>query len=220
FLGTIQEGIWIEVVAGSEEALKALLADQKPLKVCFQTATRLVNFPAKGIRFEPEHRINKETVVAAILVEHPQEIKNVQRRNTYRVHVAADAELGAKMWSIPEHVHLNDRPMAVTEIAFELADISIGGIGIRLPAPAEGQKQTRIVKDQRLRVEMNFNDQKILFDGRFRPPPPTAKVQTAGVVFKNLEADMEGRQKLAVLTKIVAELQREEVRRARVDAAA
>jgi c-di-GMP-binding flagellar brake protein YcgR len=219
FLGAVQEGLWIEVVAGSEEPVKNLLAEQRPIDIAFQTPTRLLSFAAKCVRFDEAHRINSETTVAALLVEQPQQIKNVQRRNTYRVRVSTECKLSARIWIITEHVHLNDRPLAANEIKFELADISIGGIGMRMPAPTEGQKQPRLVKDQRIRVEMIFNDQKILFDGRYRPAPPTANLLTAGIVFKNLEADMEGRQKLATLTKIVSELQREEVRRARLGSA-
>jgi c-di-GMP-binding flagellar brake protein YcgR len=218
FLGAAENGLWIEVVAGYAESVKSLLAEQRPVDVSLQTSTRVLSFAGKGVRFEEALRLNADTVVAALLIERPDEIKNVQRRNTYRVRVCGDCKLSAKIWIVPEHVHLNDRPLASSELKFHLVDVSIGGIGLRMPAPAEGEKQQRVVKDQRLRVELSFNDQKMLFEGRFRPASLTAAggILTAGIVFKNLEASLEGRQKLALLTKIVGELQREEVRRARV----
>jgi c-di-GMP-binding flagellar brake protein YcgR len=219
FLGAAEGGgIWVEVVAGYAESIKSLIAEQRPIDVSLQTSTRVISFAVKGVRFEESHCINADTVVAALLIEQPAEIKNVQRRNTYRVRIFSDFKLIAKIWIIPEHVHLNDRPVASSELKFQLVDVSIGGIGLRMPAPAEGEKQIRVIKDQRLRIELTFNEQKLLFEGRFRPASLTASggILTAGVVFKNLESNMEGRQKLAVLTKIVGELQREEVRRARV----
>jgi hypothetical protein len=53
-----------------------------------------------------------------------------------------------------------------------------------------------------------------------RKPMPAANSDPAvirtGIVFKPLEHDIEGRQTLAALTRIVGQLQRDEVRRHRL----
>ena len=218
FLGATPDGLWVEVVAGSVDPLKDLLAQQRSIDISFNTPTRVLSFASTGIRYEESLNINAETTVPALLVTHPTQIRNVQRRGAYRVRVPSSGDLTVRAWILTEQAHLNDRPLAAQEIKIELVDISIGGIGMRMPAPAEGQKQSRIVRDQRLRVEMTYRDQKLLFDGRFRPSPPTSNgtTLTSGIVFKNLEASIEGRQKLAALTRIVGEAQREEVRRSRL----
>jgi c-di-GMP-binding flagellar brake protein YcgR len=218
FLGETEQGVWIEVVAGSAEPLKELLSQQKPLDISFNNPTRVISFNTTAITFEEAHRINTDTAIPAMLIARPDQIKNVQRRGAYRVHVPRECELRIRVWVLTEHAHLNDRPMAAQEVKVELVDISIGGVGMRMPAPAEGQKQTRLIKDQRLRVELSYKEMKMLFDGRFRPAPLAAAgtVLTAGIVFKNLESDIEGRKKLGALTGIVGELQREEVRRNRL----
>jgi c-di-GMP-binding flagellar brake protein YcgR len=218
FLGEMEDGLWIEAVAGSSDLLKMIVAEGRPMDVCFHTPTRVLSFATTGVRYDDAVVLNSETTVPGMLVAKPKDIKNVQRRNAYRVPVYSDSGLTVRAWYIPEHVRLDDRPNPAHELKIELVDLSVGGVGMRLPAPTEGKQQVKLVPDQRLRVEMTLGEQKLLFDGRFRPAPPTTngKQLTAGIVFKNLEADLEGRQKLNNLNRIVSQLQREQAKRARL----
>ena len=65
-------------------------------------------------------------------------------------------------------------------------------------------------------AELSPQEIELVLDGRLRSGPTSDKtVGYAGIVFKRLEGDLDGRQKLASIAKIVAELSREEVRRVR-----
>jgi hypothetical protein len=69
-----------------------------------------------------------------------------------------------------------------------------------------------------LRIELSHAGNKMLLEGRMRHPvaPTKEKQFRAGIQFKALENNLDGRQLLAQLTRIVGELQREEVRRLRL----
>jgi hypothetical protein len=72
--------------------------------------------------------------------------------------------------------------------------------------------------EDRLRIELSHGANKILLEGRMRHPvqPNKENSMRAGVQFKALEDNLGGRQVQAQLTRIVGELQREEVRRFRL----
>jgi hypothetical protein len=76
----------------------------------------------------------------------------------------------------------------------------------------------KIVAGERLRIQLAYNGEDMLIEGRMLHSKPTSKPEPirGGIQFKKLEHDIEGRQTLATLTKIVGELQREEVRRTRL----
>lgn len=151
-----------------------------------------------------------------MLVAFPAEIKAIQRRNNYRVRIPPDSGFSARVWRIPERAYLGDRPMAAQEIDCEVRDLSTGGIGVVFSGK-DGQP-AKVSPQDRLRVELSVPAGKMLLEGRMRfPAEPVKEMQfRAGVQFKALEADLDGRQILAQLTRIVGELQREEVRRMRL----
>lgn len=218
FLGECREGIWIETQHDAIPLIKQLLEKQHPMAVSFKGGVLRLSFVTTGIRFDPQFRINAQAVAPALLVQRPKEIKAAQRRAAYRVHLHPDCELLTRLWSISEQAIVRDRPMASSEVKADIRDISIGGLGIRLPPVAPDAHP--LINDQRLRVQLVYKHLDVILEGRLRKmeaKPADANGPTvAGVVFKTLEGDVEGRQKLAALTRIVGELQREEVRRMRL----
>jgi hypothetical protein len=90
------------------------------------------------LKLDPEFRINETTILPAVMIDRPAEVKAVQRRNNYRVRVPAEFELTARLWRIPERFHLKDKPPRAAELALILRDISVGGLGVTL-LPQDGQ---------------------------------------------------------------------------------
>jgi c-di-GMP-binding flagellar brake protein YcgR len=142
----------------------------------------------------------------------------VQRRSDYRVRATSDSGLVARVWRIGEQADLKDMPMSCMELPVELRDLSIGGMGMFVTKPEAGVPP--LAHDARLRVELIHAGQSLILDGRLRHAPTNGadagpKIRV-GVQFKELENDLNGRQTLTTLTRIVGHLQREEVRRARL----
>src|SRR5262249_28417183 len=146
------------------------------------------------------------------------EIRSIQRRNAYRAHVPSSGELMVKLWRIPEHVYFKDRPGTPQELPAQPIDLSTGGLGVLIFS--RGEDAPRVAVDQRVRILMRFrHEDELLLEGRVKYLPRTAepgKAMRCGIQFKKLESNIEGRQILSMLNQIIAELQREETRRARL----
>ncbi|HVT87840.1 MAG TPA: hypothetical protein VHD56_03225 [Tepidisphaeraceae bacterium] len=215
FIGETEKGIWIEIVDGAESLLKELHEKSHPAAVSFTSGTMRLTFAGTVLEINEAFVLNATTSVPAVLITRPTELKGTQRRNSYRVTVPQDSEIRVRTWIIAEHAVLSDQPLASTEIKIELRNLSTGGMGVRLSP--KNDKPLSLVADQRLRIELCQHDLTLILDGRLRSAVKTEKEpsKTTGVVFKRLEGDLDGRQKLAALTKIIGELQREEVRRVR-----
>ena len=110
----------------------------------------------------------------------------------------------------------SDRPLAAQEVECELRDLSTGGMGLTFRG--KDSEPPKVSTEDRLRIELTHSGDKILLEGRMRhPTAPKKETQfRAGIQFKALENNLDGRQILAQLTRIVGELQREEVRRLRL----
>ena len=209
-------GFWIECPNGEHVLIDSLIAANTPAGMSFRADTKRIAFTATILRREPKYRINAETTLHALFLEYPQEVQAIQRRNDYRVHVPASTELLCRAWRIAEHVHLADRPMAAQHLSLELRDISIGGMGVTL-LPKKNEP-LRTVAGERWRVELRYGELTLLLEARLLYPECARSTEPirAGVQFKKLDKDLDGRQKLAALTRIVGELQRQEVRRLRL----
>jgi c-di-GMP-binding flagellar brake protein YcgR len=152
-----------------------------------------------------------------VLIDRPQEVKAVQRRNDYRVRFSQDSGLRTRMWRIPEHWHLTDKPARGAELSVVLNDISIGGLGVTL-MPKEGEPP-KILPDERVRVTLKQDEQdELILEGRIRAPRPDKNSQSirSGVQFMKLQDGLEGRRILTELTKLVGAMQLDEVRRRRL----
>lgn len=218
FLCESPEGVWLESVVTETLLINQLIDAAQPCGISFKLSDKKVSFAAKLLRLEPEFRINEHTVLAALLTERPSNIKTVQRRNNYRVKVPVDAELRLRVWRIPEHAVLRDRPPASTELPAKLRDISIGGLGVHILS--KDDQPPKVVEGERVRVSIKREDgEELLLEGRIRKCMTRAggdgTVDT-GIQFTKLQDGMQGRQMLSELTKIVGSLQLEEVRRHRL----
>lgn len=212
FIGEIDEGIWLEAVAPALPMLLSIINDQQLIAVTFKGSELRLSFTATPIRVDSHFPINSTTTLPAVLVGHPVEVKGIQRRAAYRVRVPEDFGLAVRIWSISEQAEIIDAPPGTHEIEIRLRDLSIGGIGILVP----NFTSRRLVPFQRLRIEFHYEDLQIVMEGRLRVGAisPTGTM-SGGIMLEKLENDMDGRKKLAALTRIVGQLQRQEVRRAK-----
>lgn len=216
FLQQTAEGLWVESPPEDRALVDELAANGFAVGVSFKTGQRMVTFKANALRREQAFRINADTVIEALLIQAPATVDATQRRHNYRVPVPKDAELRIKIWRIAEHVHLKDRPMASQQLPCEVADISAGGLGVHLVA--DGSEPIKATHEERLRIQLEYLGEQVLVEGRLRL---TVDVRgksrcRAGVTFKKLESDLEGRRSFAMLTRIVGDLQRDQVRRVRL----
>lgn len=215
FLGLDPAGIWVEADACENGLLAALLADGKPVGCSCKLGPEKLKFVSPIVRVEPAFVVMPGTNVFAILIKHPAHVVLQQRRNDYRVRLTPDDEVTAQVWQIAEHVYLSDRPPAKQLLGIELRDLSIGGVGF-VAVPKHGEPP-RVAEGVRLRVNLSTQGSSMLVEARVvfaMADDATLKVQ-CGAAFAHLERDVEGRQKLAWLAKVVGQLQREEVRRMR-----
>lgn len=219
FVGADAQGIWIELPADARELLNEQLQRRMPLAVSFIPRNRRLTFVTDILRVDEQYKLNAETMLQAVLLAHPKELRGVQRRSNYRVAVAPESELKARIWIIGEQDPIEVAPISVRELKSEVMDLSVGGIGVRLlPSPAGDRK---IVVDQRLRIELKLpTGESLLLDGRVRALRKGDDPSCLGIAFKKMDDTMDCRRALATLTRLVGELQRDEVRRVRRSCAA
>jgi hypothetical protein len=133
----------------------------------------------------------------------------------YRAPVPLDFGISMRVWRIGDRTYLKEQPLSAQEIKAEIKNLSVGGVGLR--ALCKGDEPPKICPDERLRIHLVYGEQNLLIEGRMRVPTarlPDGSVLT-GIQFKKLENNLEGRQQLAILTRIVGELQRDEARKMR-----
>lgn len=216
FLGDAPEGIWLESASADAVLVDSLIESAKPVGVSFKSGDNKAVFSGLLLRRETAYRINADITVEAVLIRNPEDVKVVQRRNTYRVRVPKDYELSARIWRIGKEVDLNDRPLSAAEVETHLIDISIGGMGVTLRGN-DGQPPV-ITTEDRLRIELLVHGEPVVIEGRLRYHSTPLKGDTcrAGIQFQALQDDIEGRRITALLTRMLGELQRLELRRHRL----
>ncbi len=215
FLCGQESGFWVEAPAGEKPLIDSLIASAQPVGVSIKSSTTKIVFTTTLSEFRPAMRINRDTALDAVRMAWPSQIKAVQRRADYRAPVPLESDVRVRVWRIPEHHFLTDRPSASFEIPATLRDLSVSGMAVLCKGKADEPKLTT---DQRMRVMLMWDEGKeLIIEGRCRHVRPleNGEVRT-GVNFKKLDDSIEGRQALATLTGIVGILQREEIRRARL----
>jgi c-di-GMP-binding flagellar brake protein YcgR len=217
FLAEETDGFWIESVANDRSLLDELITNQTPVGISFKAGAQKVSFVVPIVKRDPQFQMNADTILEALNLSLPADVRAMQRRNNYRVRVTEDSELMLRVWRIPEHFFINDKPMSSAELVTKIRDLSIGGLGVFLLP--KGEEPPKVLSGERLRVSIRYREmEELILEARLRylPPAGTPTPIRAGIQFKKLENNLEGRQNLAVLTKIVGELQRDEVRRTRL----
>lgn len=216
FLVDAGDTFWIESVPRETALIEQLIGESRPAGVAFKSGPVKIVFATLIERRESEYRVNENTSVDALLLRIPESLLTIQRRASYRVAVPQGWDITLRLWRIAEKAQLKDRPLSTHELSCELRDLSLGGMGVTLLGN-KGQPP-KVSVDDRLRVQLTMGKHSLLLEGRLRHPIGIAgqpRVR-AGIQFKTVETDMESRQSMAKLTRIVGELQREEIRRQRL----
>lgn len=218
FLAEDAEGFWIESVVADRELVDELIGSGRPAGVSFKAGNTKIVFAAPILRREMNYVVNADLTAEAVLVKQPAEIEAIQRRMNYRASVTADSDLTVRIWRIGRSAYLKDHPTAAQEIQTTLRDVSTGGIGVIFFA--RDNQPPRVAPEDRLRIQLTLPDgEQLLIEGRLRYPVKLAKDATevpAGIQFKQLNDDLEERQVIATLTKVVGDMQRAETRRFRL----
>jgi c-di-GMP-binding flagellar brake protein YcgR len=207
FLGEADGIFLVQSIPAEPALLEKVLAENSNVGVAFRAGGNKVIFTSILL---------PRTAAApadALPVKYPREVHVIQRRSSYRVNVAEDSDVEVRVWKIPDHAILRDRPSAAFEIGAKLTDLSVGGLGLSLETTGEPV----LANEQRLRVLLHFGEDEALLDARVRHTHDLAdKSQRVGAQFKKLENDLEGRQTQSKLSAIVGHLQRQEILRARL----
>jgi c-di-GMP-binding flagellar brake protein YcgR len=202
----------------SAEVIDSLVSRTATVGVSFRAGPQKVTFASPVMHYDRAFQINSDAMTRALQLKFPTEIQTLQRRNAYRVHIPRSGELAVKLWRIPEHVYLKDRPSTAQEVPAQAIDLSTGGLGVLIFS--RGDDSPRLIVNQRLRIVMRFGqEEELLLEGRVKYIPPIVDPVAAmrcGIQFKKLESNIEGRQILSTLNQIIADLQRDETRRARL----
>lgn len=216
FLGQTAEGLWIESVRDEILLIDQLLVQKIPVGVSFKAPPTKASFAVPILRRQDKYQFNVASVVDALLLQTPDNVKALQRRNNYRVRIPEGAALKVRVWRIADHVPFRDRPLASQMISVKLNDLSVGGLGVALRYNPDDPR--RMHPGQRLRIELAWEEIELILEGVLRlvKSDPSSDAVTGGIEFKKLENDLAGRQAMAALTRIVGEFQREEVRRCRL----
>jgi len=216
FLAEYEGGILIEAVPEQRILIQTMIDSGERAIVSFKNGVYKVVFGSRILRNVPEFRVNALAAVDALLLEFPQEIKAIQRRTCYRARVSTDSALSARVWRIAERAYLKDNPMSAQEVLCELRDLSVGGMGVRFFT--KDGSPPKISAADRLRILFKMGDETLILEGRMRESktPPEGGSMITGISFKKLEASIEGRLHMASLTRLVGELQRDELRQFRL----
>jgi hypothetical protein len=216
FISDLKDGILLEAPPGEDALIAELVRTKSPCAVSFRSGIHKVMFAARIQRIEKGWKLNDLTIVDTVLVEWPTDVKASQKRATYRVDVLPDSNISVRVWRLGPTEYFKAQPSATKEVQAEVKNISTGGIGVKLIGK-DGALPIIGVED-RLRIELKVNEQVIVVEGKMRAPatPPKDDFVITGIQFKKLEDNLEGRQTLAQLVRVVGELQREELRMARM----
>ena len=185
FLSDDENGFWIESAAGDRQLIDELIALARPVGISFRAGPQKVSFTAPMLRRDTQFRVNAETIIEAIQLTFPAEVKTVQRRNNYRVRVPGDGELMIRAWRVAEHFYISDKPMATAELVTKIRDLSVGGVGLMLYP--KNEEPPKVIMGERLRISIRYHDaDELIIEGRVRflPPAGTEPPIRCGVQFK------------------------------------
>ena len=225
FLADAGDGLWVASVPAEAALVRELVGRRVPVGVSFRSGQLKVMFAAPLLHVQDDYGGLPPGMPGsgALLLRFPSpnEVRAVQRRRTFRVPVLPTSELVARLWLMPDDAHLRDRPLSKSELSCELRDISVGGLGVTILVP-DG-RPVAVGPGDRVRVQLTLRDTSVLLEGRLRHPPKPVRLGDgsvrAGVQFRTLGEGRDDRLALAQLNKIVAELQREAIRRRQLGAA-
>jgi hypothetical protein len=220
-LAETSEGFWIEAIGAEDRPLiDALIAESQPVGIAFKSGHTSVVLKALIRKPQEPFKVNEETVVDAMFLAFPQDFIQQQRRKAYRVSLPPGHQIGLRLWRIPEHAILRDRPLASLELFANLHDLCVMGLGVRCRPGRDGQP-AKVQPNERLRIVLTWEKNEVLTEGRvMHKRLLDSGLVEMGIQLKKLEKDIDGRQTLAKLTELVGYLQREEIKRLKQTAGA
>jgi PilZ domain-containing protein len=212
FVGESEGGILMQSPEGEAALIAELVRTQTPCAISFQRGAHKAIFASRVRKTVSEWRMNDNLAVDAVLLDFPTEIKSTQKRSDYRVEVQPDSDLSVRVWKISGNDYIKAKPSGTREVTAQIRNLSIGGVGVKLVG--KDNQLPVIGTDDRLRVELNYQGNELVVEGRMRAPTikPQGNCIVTGIQFKKMEENLEGRQTMAQLVRIVGELQRAELR--------
>jgi c-di-GMP-binding flagellar brake protein YcgR len=216
FLSEDEKGIWAEADAGEFALIEELIVSEIPAGISFKSGQSKIVFATPILEINRQYAVNAHTMTPAVRLAFPDDIKTIQRRHAYRVRNFEGSGLAARVWRMPPRGYLLDRAPAAAEIITRFRDLSMGGMGVTFLG--KDGAAPKVTTDDRLRVEIRVGETTLLIEGRMRHPsgPQRPGSISTGIQFKDMSNDIEGRQKASQLTRMLGDMQREEVRRARL----
>lgn len=215
FIGQTPHELIIEAIPTEASLVDILINDRSPILITLKSAETKIACTTIISGKIDAYQLSDGVSVPALVLKIPQDIKEVQqRRNNYRVNILPDSHVSLGLWRISERAQLQDLPMKAQELEAQIRNLSVGGVGVLVDATGT----LRISLEDRLRIELTFQTQVLLMEGRIKAivQQPSGEQLLVGIEFTGLQQNMEGRKILAQLTNIVGILQRDEIRRARI----
>lgn len=214
-LQVTDEGIYLESVTGQGESIDALIEAKRPVTVAFRADVRRVEFSGPILKRLRGYRLNATTLIEALIIERPKEVKAVQRRADYRVSVPADSEISFQFHRVTEQADIVERPMSTALMSIDVRDFSAGGCG---GTWKRRKDEPKLVPDQRLRLEIDGAVGKLILDARIRFAQELHEPEFVrlGIQFTLNASSIPDRQKMLQINKLMGELQRMELRRKRL----
>jgi hypothetical protein len=216
-LAAQEEGFWIQSPADDRELIETLMASGQTIGLSLRADTIKIVAASMILQFRAGGRSTSGSGAAtpdALFLAWPSQVIAIQRRADFRVTVYPGTGVTARAWRIDNYHYLPERPPTAALLDITLRNLSLGGIGVLYAPQRDG---AALEPDQRLRVVINHPGGELLIDGRVKHVRPTIDDElNLGIQFKKLEDEIEGRQTRAALTHIIGQLQRDEIRRARM----
>ncbi len=209
-----EDGIYLEAIEGQSATIDALIESKQPVTVAFRADVRRVEFTGSILKRLRGYRLNATTLIEALIIERPKQVKAVQRRADYRVGVPADGEVSFQFHRIGEQADVIERPMATAAMEIDVRDFSAGGCGGTWKRKKD---EPKLVPDQRLRLEIDSAVGKLILDARIRFAQELHEPEFVrlGIQFSLNPNSIPDRQKMLQINKLMGELQRLELRRKR-----
>jgi c-di-GMP-binding flagellar brake protein YcgR len=216
FISDFEGGILVQAPTKDRALIAELVRNKAPCMVSFRKGIYSVIFAVPIRRVEPRWRLNDHTTLSALLMEFPSEIKVTQKRSHYRIKIPPYTEISVRVCRLMRDEDVNVELPPDREVTAEVRDVSVGGIGVKLIG-SDGKKP-RIRAEDRLRIVLTFEGQGLVIEGQIRPPsaPPKGDTIVTGIKFKAMEDNLEDRRTCTRLLQIVGELQRRDLRLAKL----
>ena len=205
-------GVSLETASTDRAAIERLITARTPMLVTARAPDAERLFFAAPTSLTPAASLDDPDLT---LVAPPDKLLLTQRRTYFRMPISPGDGVSVRVWRIPDHVPLRDRPLASQECLAELLDLGAGGMRVVL-RPRGGKLGLAMAVNQRFRIELNApkRDEPMLIEGRLRYPrsmTATDQIAICGVRFTHRD-NIESRVALQQLHQILAALQRAAVR--------